>query len=102
MSESIACFTDYYQFMVFPLLHLRRIKVKVAGKRSNEIDIIATKLNEESGLLITLNSDGILRGWNIKTGKYILKQKEVPDVDFKNFTCNLNFFHKFSSPKSYR
>ena len=45
MSESIACFFDFYSFVVFPLLHLRRIKVKIAGKRNSDSDILATKLS---------------------------------------------------------
>ena len=61
--------------MVFPLLHLKQIKVKIAGKRNSDNDVLATKLSE-SGLLVTLSSDNKLRGWNLKTGKYILKTLE--------------------------
>ena len=44
----------------------------MAGKRNSENDILATKLSK-SGLLITLSSDNKLKGWNLKTGKFIMK-----------------------------
>lgn len=36
MSDTIATFTSFYTFKVFPLLHLTRIKVKIEGNREDD------------------------------------------------------------------
>jgi hypothetical protein len=46
MSESIAGFVDFNNIKVIPLLHSPRIKVKIAGNRSNDPHILATKFFE--------------------------------------------------------
>ena len=42
--QSIAAFKDFYSIVVFPFLHLPRIKVKIYGRKSDDKHILATKL----------------------------------------------------------
>jgi hypothetical protein len=62
MSENIAGFTDFKTLKVFPLLHLRRIKVKVGGIKTTDNHIVAIKLLNK-GYMITADSDNYLRAW---------------------------------------
>jgi hypothetical protein len=57
MSNSIAGFIDFYTIKVIPLLHCPRIKLKIAGNRSNDPHILATKYCEiyDVKILITLD-----------------------------------------------
>jgi hypothetical protein len=43
MSDSLAGFVNFNAIKIFPLLHLPRIKIKMAGKRMNDPHILATK-----------------------------------------------------------
>ena len=62
----------------------------MAGKRNTDNDILATRLSK-SGLLITLSSDHKLKGWNLKTGKFIMKtiDLELEGINLANYTCNI-------------
>jgi hypothetical protein len=59
MSESIACFTSFYEIKVFPLLHLPRIKVKVEGSKGSDSHIIATKYVSKQ--LLTVHNNNTVR-----------------------------------------
>ena len=62
----------------------------MAGKRNSDNDILATKLSK-NGLLVTFSSDHKLKGWNLKTGKFIMKiiDFQVQDIKFENYTCKI-------------
>ena len=70
MSDSLTGFVDFFTIKDFPLLHLPRIKIKIAGNRSTDPHIISTKLFMDR-FLVTLDATNTLRYWNLKTGKYI-------------------------------
>jgi WD40 repeat protein len=80
MSESIACFTGFYEIKVFPLLHLDRIKVKVEGSRDNDSHILATKYIPKSTLL-TVHNDNTVRKWNLKTGKFTYIERKFTEAE---------------------
>ena len=54
-----------------PLLHLPRIKVKVAGNRSSDTHIVATKMFKDF-FIATLHTNNDLKGWFLKSGKYTM------------------------------
>lgn len=51
MTDSIACFTDFYKLKIFPLLHQSKIKVKVSGDRDTDNHILATKFYKPNYLV---------------------------------------------------
>jgi hypothetical protein len=69
MSESLAGFTDYKTFKVFPLLHLRRIKVKIGGSKTTDNHIVASKLLA-NGIILIAHCDNKLTAWKLFNGKY--------------------------------
>jgi hypothetical protein len=86
MSDSLAGFIDFTQIKVFPLLHLSRIKVKMAGKKMNDSHILATKYfsDRKSHILITLDSNNLLKGWNMKYGQFLIEREldQIEEGDF--------------------
>ena len=82
MTDSIACFTDFYKIKIFPLLHQTKIKVKVSGDRDSDNHIIATKFYEPN-FLVTADQSGYLKVWNMKTGKYLVQEKEFKSKLFE-------------------
>jgi hypothetical protein len=86
MTDSIACFTDFYKIKIFPLLHQTKIKVKVSGDRDSDDHIIATKFYEPN-YLVTADQSGFLKVWNMKTGKYLVQEKQFKSLEAKEYIC---------------
>lgn len=84
MTDSIACFTDFYKLKIFPLLHQTKIKVKVSGDRDGDHHILATKFYEPN-YLVTLDTENSLKVWNLMTGKYLLSEKTLEQLDFSQY-----------------
>ena len=101
MSDSIACFSDFYEIKVFPLLHQQKIKVKIEGDRDSNDHILATKYVKPQ-YLITAHQSNKLKVWNMKTGKYLMYEKPFsnPEIDFSTYICKpYNLFYHHRAPE---